>query len=83
MNSFIRILLGIGAIGCGIYSGTNFYEVSKLDVSNRCWLEDKDGERRKPVCSLPMKTGTAGAVGGVVLLCGSTWGLNKENSENV
>ena len=83
MNPFIRILLGIGAIGCGIYSGTNFYEVSKFDVSTRCWFVDKDGEIRKPVCSLPMKKGTAGAVGGLVLLCGSTWGLNKEKSEDV
>ena len=83
MNPFIRILLGIGAIGCGIYSGTNFYEVSKLDVSNRCWHDNRDGEKRKPICSLPMNKGTAGAVGGLVLLCGSTWGLNKEKSEDV
>ncbi|WP_320666640.1 hypothetical protein [Prochlorococcus sp. MIT 1307] len=82
MNPLIRILLGIGAIGCGVFSGTNFYEASKSDVSNRCWYDNKDGEIRKPACSLPMQQGTVGTVACLVLLCGSTWDLNKEKSEN-
>ena len=83
MNSLLRILYIIGTLGCAIYSGTNFYQVSKSDLSNRCWYVHKGGELRRPVCSSSMARGTAGAVAALFFLGGSTWGLAKENSDNI
>ena len=82
MNPIVRLLFGIVALGCGVYSAKSFYEVSKSDISNRCWHVDKDGEHRKPVCSTSMSRGTAAGLGSIILFGNSTWGLRKEQSDD-
>ncbi len=88
MAFFIRIILGIGVIGSALFSGVHLYEVSKIDISQRCWYEDregrvyqKDGDKRKPMCSTSMNRGTLGAVGALVLLGASTLGLGKTKNK--